>query len=93
MKSFATLLAFASIVAATPFAQIDSLQQPLSQVDQRTLQSYPGIDLDLNERRIVQLENDDQLYTVTELEKVPILFLSPFLRLRVTIDQYEGEWR
>lgn len=65
MKSFAVLLSLVCIVAATPLSEfLASEQQPLG-----AQHDYPGFDLDLNERRLVQLEGQAPVW-MTELEKV-----------------------
>ncbi len=81
MKSFASLLALASVVVATPL--LGGEQLPLGDIDSTRFDlgelatTYPGVSLDLNERRLVQLEGQPPKW-VTELEKVCfMLFVSP----------------
>lgn len=62
MKSFAALLALVSIVAAVPAAYNEQI--PLGK--QAT---YPGFSLDLNARRLVQMDGQEPIW-MTELEKV-----------------------
>ena len=62
MKSFAALLALVSIVAAVPAAYNEQI--PLG--EQAT---YPGFSLDLNARRLVQMDGQEPIW-MTELEKV-----------------------
>ena len=63
MKSFAALLALASLVVASPTLS-GNVQTPLtSDVE------YAGYSLDLAEMRLVQLEGQDPVW-VSELEKV-----------------------
>ena len=64
MRSFAPLLALASLVVATQ-ALFDNVQTPLGS----TL--VPGFDLDLSEMRLVQVEGQEPAW-VSELEKVHI---------------------
>ncbi|CAA7259515.1 unnamed protein product [Cyclocybe aegerita] len=61
MKSFAALLALVHLVAATPITHNE--QVPLNQA------TYPGFDLDLNARRLVQMEGQAPVW-MTELEKI-----------------------
>ncbi|KAI0092790.1 peptidase [Irpex rosettiformis] len=68
MKSFATLLTLASL-AVSAIALADNAQIPLTQSEEQRLTSYPGIDLDLSERRIIELD-DNTRRVVTELEKI-----------------------
>ncbi|PSR73621.1 hypothetical protein PHLCEN_2v10540 [Hermanssonia centrifuga] len=72
MKSFASLLALASLAASTPLSFYENNQLPLGgsqQVEaEGLLSSYPGVSLDLNERRLVQLEGQAPAW-VSELEK------------------------
>lgn len=63
-KVFVLLLAFASVAIATPFAS-EGAQQPFD----TPLVDYPGFDLDLNARRLVQMEGQDPVW-VTELDKI-----------------------
>lgn len=65
MKSFTALLALASL-AVSATALPDNAQYPLAQ---EQLTSYPGFDLDLTERRVIELD-DNTRRVVTELEKV-----------------------
>ncbi|KAF7797534.1 hypothetical protein EIP86_008734 [Pleurotus ostreatoroseus] len=72
MKSFAPLLALASVIVASPL--IDSEQLPLDGVEHarfnlEELGTYPGVSLDLNERRLIELE-DHRIQLVTELDKI-----------------------
>ena len=54
MKSFAVLLALASLVVASPALLADT-QSPLTKV----LADYPGYSLDLAELRLVQIEGQE----------------------------------
>ena len=65
MKSFAVLLALASIVVASP-TLVNNAQTPLGAVQNV---EYPGYNLDLAELRLVQVEGQDPVW-VSELEKV-----------------------
>ncbi|KAI0770795.1 peptidase [Irpex lacteus] len=65
MKSFTALLALASL-AVSATALPDNAQYPLAQ---EQLTSYPGFDLDLSERRVIELD-DSTRRVVTELEKI-----------------------
>lgn len=64
MKSFAVLLALASLVVASPALLVDS-QSPLTKVQAE----YPGYSLDLAELRLVQIEGQEPTW-VSELEKI-----------------------
>jgi len=64
-KAFTLLLALASVAIATPFGFGEKAQLPFD-IHQ---QVYPGFDLDLNERRLVQLEGQEPTW-VTELDKI-----------------------
>ncbi|KAJ3551860.1 hypothetical protein NM688_g4466 [Phlebia brevispora] len=71
MKSFAALLTFAGLAIAYPFS---SEQLPLGSVDParfnlEQLGTYPGVALDLNERRLIQVEGQSPEW-VTELDKI-----------------------
>ena len=63
MKAFSLLISFVSLVHATPL--IFSDQIPLNG---DALASYPGFDLDLNARRLVQMDGREPVW-MTELEK------------------------
>jgi len=63
MKSFAILISFVSLVAATPLAYNEQLPLGVQQT------SYPGFDLDLNALRLVQMEGESPVW-MTELEKI-----------------------
>ncbi|KAF9483991.1 peptidase [Pholiota conissans] len=64
MKAFSLLISFVSLVHATPL--IFSEQIPLNG---DALASYPGFDLDLNARRLVQMDGREPVW-MTELEKI-----------------------
>ena len=65
MKSFVVLLSFASLALSLPLLS-DNVQHPLGQVQHTTAS---GLDLDLSERRLIQVEGQSPIW-VTELEKV-----------------------
>lgn len=67
MRSFPILLSLVSLIAATPLAYEG--QTPFN----AQTPTYPGFDLDLNARRLVQLEGQEPVW-MTELEKVIVLF-------------------
>lgn len=67
MKSFAFVLLAAWLAAATPMNLQEGLQKPLE-----NLQSYPGFDYDLSERRLVQLDDGQEPVWMTELEKIQV---------------------
>ncbi len=73
MKSFASLLALASLAASTPLSFYENNQLPIGGSQQieaeELLSSYPGVSLDLDERRLVQLEGQAPAW-VSELDKV-----------------------
>ncbi|THG98571.1 hypothetical protein EW026_g3651 [Hermanssonia centrifuga] len=73
MKSFASLLALASLAASTPLSFYENNQFPIGGSQQieaeELLSSYPGVSLDLNERRLVQLEGQAPAW-VSELDKI-----------------------
>ncbi|KAI0346752.1 peptidase [Trametopsis cervina] len=64
MKSFALLLAFASLAVSAPAAQ-DNTQLVLAE----DFTTYPGFDLDLAEVRLIELEDNSRV-SVTELDKI-----------------------
>lgn len=68
MKSFAALLALANLAIAGP-SLYHSVQLPLGH-DQ--LVTHPGLDLDLAERRLIEVDGQSPVW-VTELEKVATL--------------------
>ena len=95
MKSFAALLTFAGLAIAYPFS---SEQLPLGSVDParfnlEQLGTYPGVALDLNERRLIQVEGQSPEW-VTELDKVlpnlPTWFRA--VLTRIYVDQLESTW-
>jgi len=63
-KAFALILAIASVAIATTFTS-ENTQQPFD----LPVVGYPGFDLDLNERRLIQLEGQEPVW-VTELDKI-----------------------
>lgn len=65
MKSFVVLLSFASLAISLP-SLFDKVQHPLGQVQHTTAS---GLDLDLSERRLIEVEGQSPIW-VTELEKV-----------------------
>lgn len=65
MRAFTVILAFVSAALANPVLFADSQQIPLGNQQQR----YPGFDVDLNERRLIQLEGQQPVW-LTELDKV-----------------------
>ena len=67
MKSFALLLAVASVAVSTPLIFGDNGQVNLA--IESLPQSYPGFDLDLNAQRWVQVDGKEPVL-MTELEKV-----------------------
>ena len=84
MKSFAVLLALASLVVASPALLADT-QSPLTKV----LADYPGYSLDLAELRLVQIEGQEPTW-VSELEKASHPTRSVDLSLTLYADQHEG---
>ena len=66
MRAFTVILAFVSAALANPLLFADSQQVPLGN---QQLQTYPGFNVDLNERRLIQLEGQQPVW-VTELDKV-----------------------
>ncbi|EKM59666.1 uncharacterized protein PHACADRAFT_170253 [Phanerochaete carnosa HHB-10118-sp] len=64
MKSFAALLALASLVVASPSLLLNT-QQPLTNIQNE----YPGYSLDLAALRLVQVEGKEPIW-VPELEKI-----------------------
>lgn len=68
MKSFAILLALASIVVASPSLVVDD-QTPLAVAE------YAGYDLDLAQLRLVQVEGKEPEW-ISELDKASRLLLS-----------------
>lgn len=60
----------ASLIAAAATAYAAPQQLPFEFDITGLPQSHPGIDLDLNERRLVQFGDDTEPVWVTELEKV-----------------------
>jgi hypothetical protein len=75
MKSrVALLLSAASIALAVPTQQIilpgGRLEVPDEAESKLLPLSWPGIDLDLDERRLIQLEGAESPVWMTELEKV-----------------------
>lgn len=64
MKSFSILISLAYLAVATPLIY-DGYDQASFSADG----SYPGFDLDLTARRLVQLEGQPPVW-MTELEKV-----------------------
>lgn len=64
MRVFAIILALAAASAANPLLFKESEQRPLGFQQQ----THPGFDLDLNERRLIQLEGQEPVW-ITELEK------------------------
>ena len=94
MKSFAPLLALASVIVASPL--IDSEQLPLDGAEHarfnlEELGTYPGVSLDLNERRLIELE-DHRIQLATELDKVGFTFFGlPMANLMcICLDSSEG---
>ncbi|KAK7695698.1 hypothetical protein QCA50_000334 [Cerrena zonata] len=65
MRAFTIILAFVSAALANPLLFADSQQTPLG--NQQT--TYPGFDVDLNERRLIQLEGQQPVW-LTELDKI-----------------------
>ncbi|CAL1702230.1 unnamed protein product [Somion occarium] len=65
MRVFAIILALAAASAANPLLFKESEQRPLGFQQQ----THPGFDLDLNERRLIQLEGQEPVW-ITELEKI-----------------------
>lgn len=65
MRSFAALLALASLAVSAPSVS-ENAQYPLGQVE---LATHSGLDLDLSERRLIEVEGQSPVW-VTELEKV-----------------------
>lgn len=82
MKSFALIAALASLAVASPVLDVLQ-QQPLlsTQPEYPTFverpTSHPGFDLDLSERRLVQLEGQDPVW-ISELDKVQSFQITPF---------------
>jgi len=68
LKHLAFLLYLCSSGGANPIGFALDDQIPLRQAET----TYPGFDLDLNSRRLVQLEGQDPVW-MTELEKVVLL--------------------
>ncbi|PPQ77340.1 hypothetical protein CVT25_010922 [Psilocybe cyanescens] len=66
MKSFAILLSLVSLINATPLAYGGQIP-----FDAQTPTSYPGFDLDLNARRLVQWEGHEPIW-MTELQKIQL---------------------
>lgn len=78
MKSYAGLLiAAAAGVLALPAQEVLSgvpVGNALERLESKLLPaSWPGIDLDLNERRLVLLENSQEPIWMTEFEKVSFM--------------------
>lgn len=68
MKSL-TLLSLVYLATATPLSLLyGSEQVPLGSLEEHVT-SYPGFDLDLDDRRLVQMEGQEPVW-MTELEKV-----------------------
>lgn len=66
---YLALLSLVSLATATPLALVSNNEQvPFSNLEEH-ITSYPGFDLDLNAKRLVQLEGQEPVW-MTELEKV-----------------------
>ncbi len=76
---FLALLALVSAAVATPALSLydSGAQEPL--LGDVLPTSYPGFDLDLSAKRLVQLEGQEEPLVMTELEKVctRLLLFSP----------------
>jgi leucyl aminopeptidase len=68
MKSFAALLALASLAIATPLSSSYGTEQ-VAMAGSPLKVTYPGFDLDLDAQRLVQLD-DEKVVMMTELEKI-----------------------
>lgn len=84
MRSFAVLLALASLVVATQ-SLVDNAQTPLGSVSSQV----PGFTLDLAEMRLVQVEGQEPAW-VSELEKVQKLISWSMEISNASADQHEG---
>jgi len=73
----ALLLAVVKTVISLPAQQVlsngDSLQMPEEFEAKLLPTAWPGIDLDLNERRLVQFDDSESPVWMTELDKVSLL--------------------
>ncbi len=83
-KAFAPILAIASVAIATTFTS-ENTQQPFDV----PVVGYSGFDLDLNERRLIQLEGQEPVW-VTELDKVSCLESHSYHSHRYFVDQPES---
>jgi hypothetical protein len=79
----ALLLAVVKTVLSLPAQQVISngggLQMPEEFEGKLLPTAWPGIDLDLNERRLVQFEGAESPVWMTELDKVSLLHQQHFL--------------
>lgn len=71
MKSWSFLLLAAAAAVATPVVQLGGAQFPLGEY-----QNYPGFNLDLGARRLVEWQKNGETISewMTELSKVRIMF-------------------
>jgi leucyl aminopeptidase len=68
MKSFSALLALACLAVARPLSSHDGGQVVLGDFEEHDV-NYPGFDLDLTSRRLIQMDGQAPVW-MTELEKV-----------------------